>query len=99
MKRIASENRTETAEPVSPVSFKKWLDERGRSTVTGWRWVQKGWLLKPLNIAGQPYLSPENIRQFNQRAAAGEFSQPHHGAAKQSADARATKLELQPASP
>jgi hypothetical protein len=62
------------------ISLSAWLKQIGRSDTTGWRWVKAGWL-HPLNIAGRPYLTAEDIRQFQERATTGEFSQQPHGAA------------------
>jgi len=70
------------------ISFSAWLRQLGRSDTTGWRWVRAGWL-HPLNIAGKPYLTGEDIEQFRQRATASEFAKPVAGAARKSVEARA----------
>lgn len=62
------------------IALSAWLKQIGRSDTTGWRWVKAGWL-HPINIAGRPYLTAEDITQFQQRAAAGEFAKPPRGAA------------------
>lgn len=62
------------------ISLRKFHAEIGVSHVTAWRWTKRGWIT-PINICGKPYLSAENVAEFNRRAAAGEFSKPHHGAA------------------
>ena len=72
------------------ISFAKWLRSIGRSDTTGWRWCQAGWL-HPVNIAGRPYLTRHGIRQFQARAAAGEFAQAPTGAAAASRKASARK--------
>jgi Zn-finger nucleic acid-binding protein len=41
---------------------------------TAWRWIQRGWLDKPINIGGRPYLTMETIRRFKERAGHGEFA-------------------------
>ncbi len=56
-----------------PISLDKYLEESGLSSVTAWRYRQKGWL-KTINICGRHYLSREAIAEFNRRAEAGEFS-------------------------
>lgn len=91
MRTETTVNQTE-AQP-GLISFDKWLKGVGRSDVTGWRWVQKGWLQEPVNIAGKPYLTAENIAQFNRRAAAGEFAKKPHGAAAVATEARQSKLQ------
>lgn len=83
-------NSTEQNSTLGPISLSAWLRQIGRSDTTGWRWVKAGWL-HPLNIAGRPYLTAEDIQQFQARAIAGEFSQQPHGAARVAADERASK--------
>jgi hypothetical protein len=58
------------------ISLSKWLAQVGVTTCTAWRWRKKGWL-KTINIAGRQYLTQEAIGEFQRRATAGEFSQPH----------------------
>ncbi len=86
MKREATKN----GETPELISLSKWLREIGRSDTTGWRWCQAGWL-HPVNIAGRPYLTGDDIRQFQARAATGEFSKAASGAAGASSKARAEK--------
>jgi hypothetical protein len=86
MKREATQN----GETPELVALSKWLRGIGRSDTTGWRWCQAGWL-HPINIAGRPYLTGEDIRQFQSRAAAGEFSKAPAGAAGASSKARAAR--------
>lgn len=83
-------NATQKDEKPELISLSKWLQEIGRSDTTGWRWCQAGWL-HPVNIAGRPYLTAEDIRQFSDRAKRGEFAQKPAGAARLSADRRAAK--------
>lgn len=56
------------------VALRKFLADAGVHPCTGWRWIKRGWLPEPLNIAGRLYLSGEQITEFKRRAAAGEFS-------------------------
>jgi hypothetical protein len=77
-------------EPPAIISFSAWLRQIGRSDTTGWRWAKAGWL-HPINIAGRPYLTGEDIRQFQARAVAGEFSKTPVGAAGKSRMVRAQK--------
>jgi len=85
-------NRNDVSEQTTPglIAFSAWLRQIGRSDTTGWRWAKAGWL-HPINIAGRPYLTGDDIRQFQTRAAAGEFSQSPSGAAEESRKARAEK--------
>ena len=41
---------------------------------TCWRWMQKGWLGKPLNMNGRLYLTQEQVDEFVARLKAGEFA-------------------------
>jgi hypothetical protein len=53
-----------------------WREEIGRTSATLWRWRRKGWL-KVINVAGRLYLSRTTIREFEEKAARGEFSKVH----------------------
>ena len=65
------------ANPTSSlVSFEKWLEEINKTSATGWRWRQRGWV-ETINIAGRLYISRAVIAEFERRAAAGEFSKVH----------------------
>jgi hypothetical protein len=57
------------------VSYDRFLDNMGRSQVTGWRWRQRGWL-HTVNIAGRLYLEAAEIDRFLNRARRGEFERP-----------------------
>jgi len=81
-------NAKQNDETQELISFAKWLRGIGRSDTTGWRWCQAGWL-HPVNIAGRPYLTRQEILQFQARAAAGEFAQDPTGAAATSRKASA----------
>ncbi len=63
-----------------PIALSAWLKQIGRSDTTGWRWAQNGWI-HPLNISGRPYVTRQDIEQFERRAAAGEFARRPSGAA------------------
>lgn len=63
--------------PVSNlVSFDSWLEDIGKTSATGWRWRQRGWI-EVLNISGRLYLSRAEIERFERRAADGQFSKVH----------------------
>lgn len=51
-----------------------------RSPVTGWRWAQAG-LVHPINLNGRLYLTREEILEFENRAAQGDFAKAPAGAA------------------
>jgi hypothetical protein len=57
------------------VSYDRFLENMGRSQVTGWRWRRLGWL-QTLNIAGRLYLEAAEIDRFLARARRGEFERP-----------------------
>jgi hypothetical protein len=61
----------ETTELLVP--FERWLSSMGRSSCTGWRWRRRGWIVV-IRVAGRLYVSDKEIRRFQQRAEAGEFS-------------------------
>jgi hypothetical protein len=69
------------------IALSAWLKQIGRSATTGWRWTKAGWL-HPINIAGRPYLSADDIAQFVARARSGELARPPAGAARESSHAR-----------
>jgi hypothetical protein len=56
-----------------PISLGKFLQLSGLSTVTAWRYRQRGWL-RTIVIAGRHYVTREAIAEFNARATRGEFA-------------------------
>lgn len=79
------------------VALSAWRRDIGVSSTTTWRWTRDG-LIHPINIAGRPYVTDEDIAQFQARAVAGEFSKAPAGAARASARERAERLSA-PATP
>lgn len=73
--------KTTPSFPTGPVSLQKFAEMLGRSAPTLWRYRKKGWL-QTVNIAGRPYVLPAHAAEFERRAAAGEFAQAPHGAAR-----------------
>jgi hypothetical protein len=67
----------------SVATFCRWI---GRTPVTAWRWQQLGWIDKPVNIAGKPYLTQKTIEKFLKRAEAGDFAKAPHAPRKQKAE-------------
>lgn len=58
------------------IALDHWREQIGKTSPTIWRWRKRGWL-QVTNIAGRLYLSRDEIRRFEARVLAGEFSQPH----------------------
>ncbi len=58
------------------VSFDRWLESIGKTQATGWRWRRRQWI-NTINISGRVYVRRSEIRRFEERAAAGEFSKVH----------------------
>lgn len=56
------------------VSLRRFRDELGVVPSTAWRWIERGWLDRPINIGGRQYLTAEMIQRFRARAASGEFA-------------------------
>jgi len=78
---------TATASTATPVSLQRFAALLGRSAPTIWRWRKKGWL-RTVNICGRPYVLPADAAEFERRAAAGEFAQAPHGAARSRGSAK-----------
>jgi len=57
-------------------AFDRWLKDIDKTPVTGWRWRRLGWI-QTVNICGRLYVSRDEIKRFEQRAAAGEFAAIH----------------------
>ena len=62
------------------IALRVWIRAVGISNTTAWRWQKRGWI-KPINICGKLYLTPEARADFETRAARGEFGRPVTGAA------------------
>lgn len=54
------------------IPLRRWLTELGVSKVTAWRWRKRGYI-RLISIAGRNYIARSEIRNFEDRAAAGEF--------------------------
>lgn len=70
-----NEKETDAAGFNLPVPMARFMEITGLSPVSIWRFEKRGWL-KTIRIAGRKYLTPEALREFNARAAAGEFAGP-----------------------
>ena len=58
------------------VALDTWREQLGKTAATIWRWRQRNWIAA-INIAGRLYVSRAAIREFERRAAAGEFAKVH----------------------
>jgi len=58
------------------VSLQSFCRSAGISSITAWRFRQRGWL-ETTSIAGRQYCTAEQIATFKRRAAAGEFAKLH----------------------
>ena len=72
------------------ISLQRWRQQAGISDTTAWRYRRRGWL-RCVNICGKLYLRSEDLAEFTNRAAAGEFAKPATGAARESSAKRAAK--------
>ena len=70
----ASPNESQPTSNLFP--FDLWLRSIDKTSATGWRWRQRGWI-DTINICGRVYVSRGEIRRFEERAANGEFSKLH----------------------
>ncbi len=55
------------------VSFDDWLNDLGKTRVTGLRWRKLG-LVAVVNIFGRLYLTREAIAEFEEKAMRGDFA-------------------------
>jgi hypothetical protein len=67
------------------IPFDRWLNSIDKTPATGWRWRQRGWIAT-VNICGRVYISRDEIKRFEERAAAGEFSKIHATPTRKAAD-------------
>jgi predicted site-specific integrase-resolvase len=75
--------------PPTLISLRRWCRQAGVSDTTVWRYRRKGWL-RCVNICGKLYLRSEDLAEFINRAATGEFAKPATGAARKSSQANTT---------
>ena len=60
---------------VGLVAVRQFCREVAIHNSTHWRWVKRGWIGTPINIAGRLYHTADQIEEFRRRALAGEFAQ------------------------
>jgi hypothetical protein len=70
-----NENNARSGDRSSWLPLKEWTTRMGLSSVTVWRWRRQGWL-KVVRVGSRLFLRPEDITEFEERAALGEFSKP-----------------------
>jgi hypothetical protein len=58
------------------ISVRKFRETLGVDSSTVWRYRQRGWLPEPIYLGSRPYLAVQAVREFERRAAAGEFAMP-----------------------
>jgi hypothetical protein len=58
-----------------PLSLEKFMEETGISAPTCWRYRKRGWL-KTVIISRRHYIRRQDMIEFNERAARGEFARP-----------------------
>ncbi len=73
MKTLLIQAATSLTDDLPPIRLERFIEESGLSHVTCWRYRRKGWL-RTLNIAGKVFLTRSAVREFNERAANGEFA-------------------------
>ena len=59
-------------DPSNIFPFEKWLDGRGLTRTTGYRYRKQG-LIQTVNIFGRLYITREEIALFERRAVNGDF--------------------------
>jgi hypothetical protein len=69
----AHANTIEHSSPGDLVSFDEFLNQLGRTAITGWRWRRRG-MIKTVDVLGRLYVSRGEIARFESRAARGEFA-------------------------
>jgi len=77
------ESTTPTSNKTGMVSLRRFRADMDVVPSTAWRWIQRGWLDRPINIGGRQYLTAEMIRRFQERAARGEFAGSNRPPTKQ----------------
>src|SRR5690606_21833627 len=70
---LCAMEQANTSDTASLVAFDHWLEERGSSRTTGYRYRKQG-LVDTVNIFGRLFISRDEIARFEKRAIAGEFS-------------------------
>lgn len=64
------------------ISYDSFIEKMGIVESTAWRWRRDG-MLKTTNILGRLYIMPEDLREFNRKAIAGDFAKEHKAPKKQ----------------
>ena len=69
----ANQATSSNADPSNLFPFDGWLQGRGLSRVTGYRYRKLG-LISTVNIFGRLYIDRSEIQKFESRAMRGEFN-------------------------
>lgn len=56
------------------ISVRQFRREVGVHSSTIWRWVQRGWIGKPINISGRLFFTTRQIKDFEKKALRGDFA-------------------------
>jgi predicted site-specific integrase-resolvase len=46
----------------------------GVHSSTVWRWIQRGWIGKPINISGRLFFTTRQVKDFEKKALRGDFA-------------------------
>jgi len=46
----------------------------GVHSSTIWRWIQRGWIGKPINISGRLFFTTRQVKDFEKKALRGDFA-------------------------
>ena len=68
------------------IALNRWVAQVGVTPCTAWRWRKAG-MLKTVNISGRIYVDADSIREFEERAARGEFAKEHRTPKRQAVTA------------
>ena len=56
------------------ISVRQFRREVGVHSSTIWRWIQRGWIGKPINISGRLFFTTRQVKDFEKKALRGDFA-------------------------
>jgi len=56
------------------ISVRQFRRKVGVHSSTVWRWIQRGWIGKPINISGRLFFTTRQIKDFEKKALRGDFA-------------------------
>jgi predicted site-specific integrase-resolvase len=56
------------------ISVRQLRREVGVHSSTIWRWIQRGWIGKPINISGRLFFTTRQVKDFEKKALRGDFA-------------------------